>query len=131
MLVGFFTQLEFHVSLVNGVFSLTVHQRVSKQFYSAMATNSSLPLAHSVLFKETYENVKTALNVLKYDQYNWKVIGDFKMKAFLMGMQGGFTKYPCYLCLWDSRDTKASIKSKYARNVRNLLLEKKMSKIFH
>ena len=22
-----------------------------------------------------------------------------------MGLQGGFTKYPCYLCLWDSRDT--------------------------
>ncbi|XP_058881104.1 peroxisomal biogenesis factor 7 isoform X1 [Acipenser ruthenus] len=36
-----------------------------------------------------------------------KVIGDFKMVAFLMGLQGGFTKFPCYLCLWDSRDTKA------------------------
>ena len=24
-----------------------------------------------------------------------------------MGMQGVFTKYPCYLCLWDSGDTKA------------------------
>ena len=47
------------------------------------------------------------LKVLKYDQYNWEVIGDFKMIAFLMGMQGGFTKYPCYHCLWDSRDTKA------------------------
>ena len=67
----------------------------------------SLPLAHSVHLKETYGNVKTVLNVLKYDQYNWEVIGDFKMIAFLMGMQGGFTKYPCYLCLWDSRDTKA------------------------
>ena len=30
----------------------------------------SLPLAHSVHLKETYENVKTVLNVLKYDQYN-------------------------------------------------------------
>ena len=30
MLAGFFTQLEFLVSLVNGVFSLTVHQRVSR-----------------------------------------------------------------------------------------------------
>ncbi|MGH0187210.1 UNVERIFIED_CONTAM: hypothetical protein FKN15_024283 [Acipenser sinensis] len=29
------------------------------------------------------------------------------MVAFLMGLQGGFTKFPCYLCLWDSRDTKA------------------------
>ena len=59
----------------------------------------SLPLAHSVHLKETYEKVKTVLNVLKYDQYNREVNGDFKMIAFLMGMQGGFTKYPCYLCL--------------------------------
>ena len=41
-----------------------------------------LPLAHSVHLKETYGNVKTVLNVLKYDQYNWKVIGNFKMIAF-------------------------------------------------
>ena len=67
----------------------------------------SLPLDYSVHLKETEENVKTVLNVLKYDQYNWEVIGDFKMIAFLMGMQRGFTKYPCYLSLWDSRDTKA------------------------
>ena len=50
----------------------------------------SLPLAHSVHLKETYENVKTVLNVLKNDQYNWEVIGDFKMIASLMGMLGGF-----------------------------------------
>ena len=59
----------------------------------------SLPFAHSVYLKETYENVKTVLNVLKYDQYNWEVIGEFKMIAFLMGMQEGFKKYLCYLCL--------------------------------
>ncbi|XP_061422664.1 uncharacterized protein LOC133351454 [Lethenteron reissneri] len=29
------------------------------------------------------------------------------MVAFLMGLQVSFTKFPCYLCLWDSRDTKA------------------------
>ncbi|XP_061412427.1 uncharacterized protein LOC133345546 isoform X2 [Lethenteron reissneri] len=40
-------------------------------------------------------------------EYGWEVIGDFKMVAFLMGLQGGFTKFPCYLCLWESRDTKA------------------------
>ena len=32
------------------------------------------------------------------------MIGDFKMAAFLMGLQGGFTKFMCYLCLWDSRN---------------------------
>ncbi|KAL0831279.1 hypothetical protein ABMA28_002123 [Loxostege sticticalis] len=39
----------------------------------------------------------------KHEEYAWPVIGDFKMVGFLVGMQGGYTKYPCYLCLWDSR----------------------------
>ena len=39
----------------------------------------SIPLDHSVHMKETYENVKILLSALKYTQYNWEVIGDFKM----------------------------------------------------
>ena len=66
-----------------------------------------LPLTHSVHLKETYENVKTVLNALKYDQYSWEVIGDFNMTAFSMGMQGGVSKYLCNFCLWASRATKA------------------------
>ena len=85
MLVGFVTQVEFLVSLVNGAFSLTVHQRISRQVLLRNGKKyPSLPLAHSVHLKETYENVKTVLNVLKYNQYNWEVIGDFKIIAFLI-----------------------------------------------
>ena len=25
------------------------------------------------------------------------------MANFLLGQQGGYTKYPCFLCYWDSR----------------------------
>lgn len=64
-----------------------------------------LPLAHSVYLKEEYRSIKILLGALKYEEYCWEVIRDFKMVAFLMGLQGSFTKYPCYLCLWDSRDT--------------------------
>lgn len=67
----------------------------------------SIPLAHSAHLKEDYTNVKTLLQMLKYSTHGWDVIGDFKMVAFLMGLQGGYTKYPCYLCLWDSRDKNA------------------------
>ncbi|KAL6487813.1 hypothetical protein MHYP_G00044390 [Metynnis hypsauchen] len=67
----------------------------------------SLPVAHSVHLTEEYTSVKMLLGALKYDEYGWEVIGDFKMVSFLMGLQGGFTKYPCFICLWDSRDTKA------------------------
>ena len=29
--------------------------------------------------------------------------GDLKVLSMLLGQQGGYTKYPCFLCLWDSR----------------------------
>ena len=87
----------------------------------------SLPLAHSVHLKENYENVKTVLNVLKYDQYNWEVIGDLKMIAFLMGMQGVSRNTPATFVFGTAEIPKPSIKSKYGQNVRNLLLERKMS----
>ena len=50
--------------------------------------------------KEEYQNVKI-LSALKYEQFSW----DFKIVAFLMGLQGGFTKFHCSLCLWESRNT--------------------------
>ena len=67
----------------------------------------SLPMAHSVHLKEEYNSVKMLLCALKYDDYGWKVIRDFKMISFLMGLQGSFMKFSCFLCLWDSRDAKA------------------------
>lgn len=65
----------------------------------------SLPLAHSLSLKESYDTVATLLAALRYEEYGWEVIGDFKVVGFLRGLQGGFTKFPCYLCLWDSRAT--------------------------
>jgi hypothetical protein len=63
----------------------------------------SIPLAHSVQMKEDYSNVKSVLDKLKYAEHEWYVIGDFKMICFLLGLQGGFTKFSCFICLWDSR----------------------------
>jgi hypothetical protein len=34
----------------------------------------SLPLAHSVHFKEDYNNIKSLLDSLKYDEYSWEVM---------------------------------------------------------
>ena len=66
----------------------------------------SLPLAHAVGMKETYDNIKLILEKLDYSSHQWLVCGDFKMISFLQGLQGGYTKYSCYLCLWDSRNYK-------------------------
>ena len=51
-----------------------------------------------------HTSVKMFLSALKYDDYGWEVIGDFKMVSFPMDLQGGFTKLHFFLCVWDSRD---------------------------
>ena len=53
--------------------------------------------------KEDYENVKQLLIKINYVQFKWYVCGDFKMLGVLLGLQSGYTKYSCFLCLWNSR----------------------------
>ena len=65
---------------------------------------ASVPLAHSTTLKEKYEAVKYVLEKIRYDQHGWLLCVDLKMVNFLLGQQSGFTKYPCFLCMWDSRD---------------------------
>lgn len=64
-----------------------------------------LPLAYSVLLTEEYGSIRIFLDALKYEEYDWEVIGNFEIVAFLMVLQGGFTKFPYDLCLWSRRDT--------------------------
>ena len=63
----------------------------------------SIPIAHSVQMKEDRESVKILLELIRYNNHNWDVCGDFKMIAFLLGLQGGYTKRSFFLCLWNSR----------------------------
>ena len=65
---------------------------------------ASVPLAHSTTLKEKYEAVKYVLEKIRYYQHEWYVCVDLKMVNFLLGQQSGFTKYPCFMCMWDSRD---------------------------
>jgi len=66
----------------------------------------SVPLAHAANMKEGYESMKLLLGKIKYDEFNWKLCGDPKVVALLLGMQLGYTKYCCFLCEWDSWDKK-------------------------
>jgi hypothetical protein len=50
--------------------------------------------------------MKIFLEAINYNKYKWNISGDFKVIALLTGLQGGFTKHCCFLCLWDSRATK-------------------------
>ena len=63
----------------------------------------SIPIAHSVIAKETYENIKVVLELISYTEHQWIICVDLKMVCLLLVQQSGYTKYPCLLCLWDSR----------------------------
>ena len=67
----------------------------------------SVPLAHAANMKESYESMKLLLGKIKYHEFKWKLRGDLKVVALLLGMQLGYTKYCCFLCEWDFRDKKS------------------------
>ena len=50
--------------------------------------------------------MKLLLGKIKYDKFKWRLCGDLKVVALLLGMQLEYTKYCCFLCEWDSRDKK-------------------------
>ena len=63
----------------------------------------SIPVAQSTKLNETYEAVRFVLSNIKYEDHAWLICVDLKMGNFLLGQQSGFTKFPCFLCYWDSR----------------------------
>ena len=46
----------------------------------------SVPLAHAANMKESYESMKLLLGKIKYDEFKWKLCGDLKVVALLLGM---------------------------------------------
>jgi len=64
----------------------------------------SIPVAHAFGIKESDDSMKHLLQYIKYDTYKWNICADLKVIALLLGLQLGYTKFPCSLCEWDSRD---------------------------
>ena len=67
---------------------------------------AAIPIGYSVIRDENYCNMEVILNRIKYSDHKWLLCGDLKILTILLGQQSGFTKYPCYLCEWDSWDGK-------------------------
>jgi hypothetical protein len=53
--------------------------------------------------KEQYKVIFLVLEKLNYQEHQWVICVDLKMVNFLLGQQSGYTKYLCFLCLWDSK----------------------------
>ena len=57
--------------------------------------------------------MKNILVEVDFKKYQWKVCGDFKVIAVLLGLQAGYTNYSCLLCEWDSRAKGTHYSRKY------------------
>ena len=64
---------------------------------------SSIPVRHSVVMKESHKSMELLLSALNYQEHEWLICGDLKAIGIILGLQGGYIKYPCFLCVWDSR----------------------------
>jgi len=64
---------------------------------------AGVPTGHSVTLKESYLTEEMVLQKPCYNEHKWLICVDLKMVNLLLGQQGSYVKYPCFLCLWDSR----------------------------
>lgn len=62
-----------------------------------------VPVFYAVEMSETYASMKFIFEKIDYDSHKWRISEDLKVIALVTGMQSGYTKYCCFICLWDSR----------------------------
>lgn len=60
----------------------------------------SIPLLYSPVLKETYNDVKYALELIDYNSHKWKIIADLKLLNVICGVGSPSVKNPCVLCDW-------------------------------
>jgi hypothetical protein len=53
--------------------------------------------------KEMYKNLQVLLQKMSYEEHRWNICADLKVTAVLTGLQGGYIKFCCFLCEWDSQ----------------------------
>lgn len=64
----------------------------------------SVPIAYSTDTSENFDNLKDILEVVKYNEHQWRICCDLKIVSLITGLTAsGRPKYPCFLCDWDSR----------------------------
>ena len=79
---------------------MLVHCFVKSELEGASLHNGnrfpSVSLAPAANMKESYESMKLLSGKTKYDEFKWKLCGDLKAAALLLGMQLGYTQYYCF-----------------------------------
>lgn len=65
----------------------------------------SIPLAYGIGMQECYETLKDITTKINYFAHEWKICCDLKVINILQGIirKGGYPKFFCFKCNWDSR----------------------------
>ena len=63
----------------------------------------SISVAYSTILKKTYNTLQFILNRICYKKSRWFVFSDLKIILLLRDLQLGYSKYSCFLYLWESR----------------------------
>lgn len=84
----------------------------------------SVPIAYSEEMRETRENIANLLRKVNYNKNMWMICSDVKMIGILCGLMKGWPKYPCHICLFDSRFKKPYEKLEWPRRMEYVVGEK-------
>ena len=71
-----------------------------------------MPVAYSMIMRETYKNLKDILNALEYNKHQWMICADLKVVSILTGLKAGYTKFGCLLRLRDFQARQSHYKEK-------------------
>ncbi|KAK9890743.1 hypothetical protein WA026_012091 [Henosepilachna vigintioctopunctata] len=63
----------------------------------------SVRIGHSDCVHEEYQDIKKVIDLLQCNLHQWIICVDLEMVCFLLDQQRVYTKYPCFLCIWDTR----------------------------
>jgi hypothetical protein len=61
-------------------------------------------IAYSDCLPETYQTLQLVLNSIQYNVFQWKICCDLKIVTLLLGFKKGNPSFPCYFCLFPSRN---------------------------
>jgi len=64
----------------------------------------TLPIAYANV-KEDWSSIRKILELIKYNACTWLVMCDFKVLDLIMGLKCGYSKYPYFHCMFDSRQS--------------------------
>jgi hypothetical protein len=65
----------------------------------------TIPVAYANV-KEDRSSIQKVLQLIDYYSHGWLIMCDLKVLNFIMGLKSGYAKYPCFYCMFDSRQSE-------------------------